>query len=50
MADDLFLGADAIGMLTEYVGTYVGVGIAIGIVIWMLGAGIYVIYDIMRGG
>lgn len=50
MADDLFLSADAVGMLTDYVGTYVGVGLTIGIVIWMLGAGIYVIYDIMRGG
>lgn len=50
MADALFLDSQTLGLLVDYVGTYFGAGLAIGLMVWMLGSGIYLLYDLLRGG
>lgn len=50
MSDDLFLSASELSALVGYIGEFVGFGVALGAIFWVLGYVMWWVIDSMRGG
>lgn len=48
--DDFFLASDALGVMVQYVGDFVGVGLGTAFMFWVLGYALWFVADVMRGG
>lgn len=49
MSDALFLSSDELSALVGFIGEFVGFGVALGCIFWMLGYVVWFVVDALKG-
>lgn len=50
MSDELFVDGESFGVLLEFVGSYVFLGVGLAICFWVVGLTFGFVHDFLRGG